>query len=67
MLWGHVADRAHHEPRLRELLLGVERLGDTEIGEIRVILPADLAEQYVRWLDVAVDEPSIVNGLQSTR
>ena len=60
LLGREVLGRADHEARLGEVgALG--RLGDAEVGDLH---PAVAGEQHVGRLDVAVDEPGPVGGVE---
>ena len=53
----HVAGRAHDRPRLRQPAVGLDPLGQAEVGDVRTALAV---EQDVRWLQVAVEDPPLM-------
>jgi hypothetical protein len=56
-----VVDRAEQLARVREARRRVEHLRETEVGEVDL---TGVGDHDVRGLDVAVDEPSVVCGVQ---
>ena len=44
-----------------------QRLHEPEVGQVRVLLVALAGEQDVAGLDVAVDEPAAVGGVERGR
>ena len=53
------------EPVRVSASIGLGRLRDPEIGQVGVVLAADLAQEDVGGLDVAVDEPGgLVDGIE---
>ena len=63
LLRAEVVDRAHRRARKRDLRL-VECARDPEVGDLD---PSVAAHEDVRGLDVAVDDPADVRGLEGLR
>ena len=61
LLRGQVLGGAHHHVVARQVIAAVEPLGDTEVGEQH---PTVRRHQDVAGLDVAVDEPGAVCGVE---
>ncbi len=63
----HVVDRADHRSLDRQSRNGVELLGQSEVGQVGVLLAVLDRDQDVRGLDVAVHEAAAVGGVQRGR